>query len=217
MTAGTTATATALLPAIVIDPVDYLLVDIATGRHLPGDGVHVEQLAHEHGLSLAEAGAALDEAWCLGLVSRRATTTGGIVCWTPEATQVMLHRLARAMVSAVTAGPRCDAKRGLIDGDAQRFTVVELFGLTAPCDVALFLEVARALLGAWAPDLLDELIMPVAVLFSQSAQRVHGFEPAAEADVRCEMVRELVSSLIDGRTADFESTVADYVLALSTH
>lgn len=204
-------------PALVIAPIDYLLVDIATGRHRPGDAVHAEQLAHEHGLTVSDAQGALDEAWCLGLVSRSVSPAAGIVCWTPEVTQILLHRLARAMVSAVAGGPRCASTRGLIDGDASRLTVIELFGLSTLPDVDLFVEVARALLGAWRPALLDELAMPVTLLLSESAQRTHGFQPGADVETRSALVGDLVDCLIDGRTDDFAAAVADYALALSTH
>lgn len=213
MTAGNTATT--LLPTLIVDPFDYLLVDIATGRHLPGDGVHAEQLAHEHGLSIEDAHDAIDTAWRLGFVSRQGTGPGGILTYTPEASQVHLHRLARAMVAAVACGPRGAGAVGLIDGEEARFGVVELFGLTTPCDVELFLELGRALLGSWAPTLVDELVVPIAVLFSESAQFVHGVEFAAPPAVRRELVCSMVSSLIDGRTDDFAALVADYVIAMS--
>lgn len=213
MTAGNTATT--LLPTLIVEPLDYLLVDIATGRHLPGDGVHVEQLAHEHGLSLADAHEAIDAAWSLGFVSRQVAGSGGILTYSPEASQVHLHRLARAMVSAVGCGPRGAGTVGLIDGEEARFGAVELFGLTTPCDVELFLELGRALLSSWAPSLVDELVVPIAVLFSESAQFVHGIDFAAPPAVRRELVCGMVSALIDGRTDDFTALVADYVIAMS--
>lgn len=208
---------TALLPALVVDPVDYVLIDIATGRHLPGDGIHAEQLVREHGLTLDDAMAALDDAWRLGLVARTASPTAGTVSWTPEVSQIQLHRLTRAMVSAVSADRRAGCEPAVIDADSKRLTVIELFGLTTLPDLDVFLEVARALLGGWVPTLVDELAMPLAVFFTENAQRVHGAIPAADTDVRVEIVGALVASLLDGRIADFQEHVADYVLALSTH
>ncbi|BDZ48777.1 hypothetical protein GCM10025867_10180 [Frondihabitans sucicola] len=213
MTAGT---ATQLLPALIIDPVDYLLVDLATGRHLPGDVVHAGQLAHEHGLSDADALDALDAAACLGVVSCRAGRASAIVSWTPAVSQAQLHRLARAMVAAVGAVTSRDPYGvDVIDGEEARHGAVELFGLTVPGDVDLFLELARALLGRRSISVVDELVVPIAVLFSETAQQVHGLELAADAATRQELVCDLVRSLLDGRGDDFAALVADYALALS--
>lgn len=213
MPAGNTTTT--LRPTLIVEPFDYFLVDIATGRFLPGDGVHAEQLAHEHGLSVEDAHEVIETAWRLGFVTRQGMATGGILIYTPEASQVHLHRLARALVSAVSCGPRGAGTIGLIDGEQTRFGAVELFGLTTPCDVELFLELCRALLGTWAPHLLEELAVPVAVLFSESAQSVHGIEFAAPPVVRRELVCSMVRSLIDGRPDDFAAHVADYVVAMA--
>lgn len=201
--------------SLIVDPIDYVLVDIATGRLLPGDGVHAEQLAHEHGLDTADAAAAIDSAWHLGLVSRHGMAGGGTVAWCPEASQVHLHRLACAMVAAVAAGPRGRGTVGLIDGEQARIGAVELFGLTTPCDVELFLELGRALLGSCAPALVDELVVPIAVLFSEAAQSVHGLELAAPPEVRRDIACDLVRCLMDGRPGDFAGLVDDYLLALS--
>lgn len=213
MTAGTP---TQLLPAFVVDPIDYLLVDLATGRHLPGDMVHVEQLAHEHGLSGADALDALEAAVCLGFVTMRAGQTGALVTWTPQVSQAQLHRLARAMVTAAGAVSARDPYGiDLIDGEANRRGAVELFGLTTPSDVALFLEMARALLSRRSIAVVDELVVPIAVLFSETAQGVHGLEFAADEDTRQVLVCGLVRSLMDGRVADFADLMADYVVAMS--
>ncbi|RKR75742.1 hypothetical protein [Frondihabitans australicus] len=205
-----------LAPALVVDPVDYLLVDLATGRHLPGDAVHVEQLAEEHGLTCTEAREAVEAAWQLGFVLLGPGGTSGIVSWTPESTQRQLHRLARAMVAAVAGvGAGRQAPRHVIDGEQSRLGAVQLFGLTTPDDVDVFLELGRALLGSTAPALVDEVTVPLAVLLSEAAQVVHGMEFAAPAAVRREMVATMVSSLIDGRIDDFRDAIADYVVALS--
>lgn len=212
----TTGAATKLLPTIIVDPIDYLLVDIATGRHLPGDTVHAEQLAHEHGLTLDEAADALEAASCLGLVSRGARSSGAVVIWTPAVSQAQLHRLARAMVAAVAAvGPRDPYGVDVIDGEQSRLGAVELFGMTTPCDVELFLELARALLSRRSIGVLDDLVVPVAVLFCETAQRVHGLDFAASASTRQQIVCELVRSLMDGRPDEFADLMADYVVAMS--
>jgi hypothetical protein len=211
MSAGTT-----LIRPIIVDSVDHLLVDIATGRHLAGDAVHPELLAAEHGLPLDEAREALDDAWRLGFVSKVGAGSCGLVAWTPEASQLQLHRLARAMVTAVAGSQRATMGLGcVIDGERTRLGAVEHFGLTVPCDVELFLELARALLGDFAPTLLDELIAPLEVMFSDAATTVHGLEFAAPAEVRHTLVCDLVRSLMDGRVDDFRDLVADYVVALS--
>jgi len=213
MTAGAT---TSVLPALIVDPIDYLLVDIATGRHLPGDTVHAEHLAHEHGLSDLDARDALDAAVCLGLVTRRVGQNCALVSWTPDVSQAQLHRLARAMVSAVdTVSSRDPYGVDLIDGEQNRHGAVELFGLTTPCDVELFLELARALLSRRSIAVVDELVTPIAVLFSETAQQVHGLDFAADARTRQELVCGLVRSLMDGRADDFRDLLADYVVALS--
>lgn len=216
MNAGIT-TVTPITPiTLVVDPVDYLLADLATGRHLPGDAVHVQQLAFEHGLELDAAREALEVAWQLGFVSIAPDLSSAIVTWTPEASQRQLHRLARALVSAVSrAGDGRPVARHVIDGEQAREGAVEMFGLGTPDDVALFVELGRALLGTSAPALVDELSVPIAVLFSETAQSVYGLELAAPASVRREIVAELVSSLIDGRIDDFRDAVADYVVAMS--
>ena len=217
MTAGLT-----LSPALVVDPIDYLLVDIATGRHLPGDAVHAEQLAHEHGLDVETARDALEAAWHLGLVTRGPGGTSGVVVWTPEITQQQIHRLARAMVTAVQGICRGPIERhglaerhSVIDGEAARMGVIEMFGLATPCDVDLFLELARALLGGQAPTLVDELVVPIGVLMSEAAQVVHGIELAAPAAVRDELVGDLVRCLMDGDADGFTEALADYVVAVS--
>lgn len=212
MTAGFT---TQLLPTLIIDPIDYLLVDLATGRYLPGETVHAEQLAHEHGLSSDDAADALDAAWCLGLVARE-TRSAGRVTWCPEVSQMQLHRLARAMVAAVRGVSVRDSYGvDVIDGEQARLRAVDLFGLSAPADVDLFLELARALLCRRSITLLDELVVPVAVLFSMTAQEVHGIEYAASTLVRDEIVANLVRSLLDDRVDDFCDLIADYVVAMS--
>lgn len=216
MLAGSTLAATTLMPAAVIDPVDHLLVDIATGRHLPGDAVHPAQLAAEHGLDRDQGQEAVDAAWRLGFVSRVSAGSCGVVVWSPETTQLQLHRLARAMVTAVATACRAgETRRDVIDGEGTRVGAVELFGLTVPSDVELFLELAHTLLGDFAPTLLDELAAPVALMFSEAATTVHGLDFAASADVRCALICDLVRSLMDGRIDDFRDLVADYVVALS--
>lgn len=212
--------ASPLLPALIVDPVDYLLVDIATGRLLPGDAVHAEQLAHEHGLDLDAAGDAVDAAAQLGFVARGpvgfAAGTGGIVTWTPEQSQLQLHRLARAMViAASTSCSVVSANRDVIDGEQKRMGAVELFALITPGDVELFLELARALLGRASGPLLDEIVVPLAILSSEAAQTVHGFEFAAPQSVRQSLVCDMIRSLMDGRVVEFGDLVADYVIALS--
>jgi hypothetical protein len=213
MPAGASSLAVAPL---VVDPVDYLLVDIAVGRHLPGGTVHAAQLAHEHGLTDAEAIEALEAAWLLGFVSLGPGSTSGLVTWTPEDSLRQLHRLAGAMVSAVAMKNRSGlARADVIDGEAARMGAVELFGLTTPGDVELFLELARAVLGCRPGPLVDDLVVPVAVLFSVTAQSVHGLDFAAPAGVRERLVSDLVRCLIDGRVDDFAVTMSDYVLAMS--
>ncbi|MCU1529988.1 MAG: hypothetical protein JWP75_3751 [Frondihabitans sp.] len=213
MTAGTLTTK---LPALVIDPTDYLVVDIATGRHVPGDAIHAAQLAQEHDLTATEALEAIEGAWHLGLLSFLPDATSGIVVWTPQVTQRQVHRLARAMATTVATGGLTPAGApDLIDGEGSRFGAVELFGLSAPCDVDLFLELARALLSRSAPHLVDELVAPIAVLYSDEAQAVHAIEFAAPAVVRQEIVAEMVRSLMDGRSDDFADHLADYVVALA--
>lgn len=213
MTAGTLTTK---LPALVIDPTDYLVVDIATGRHLPGDAVHAAQLAHEHGLTAAEALEAVESGWHLGLLSFLPGATSGVVVWTPQSTQRQVHRLARAMAgAAATSGGLSGLHPDLIDGENDRFGAVELFGLSTPCDIDLFLELARALLSRSAPHLIDELVVPIAVLFSATAQSVHGIEFAAPDVIRQEIVAGMVRSLMDGRGDDFADGLADYVVALA--
>ncbi|GAA4675794.1 hypothetical protein [Frondihabitans cladoniiphilus] len=209
-------------PTAQPDPVDHLLVDLATGRHLPGDVLHVQQLVHEHGLTEGDAQSAVDTGWELGLLAKDGAASSARVVWTPEASQLHLHRLARHLV-VVARSTRPDAPRGigrpvdLIDGEPGRLTVVEQFGLSVPEDLLLFLDVARALLGRAAPQLLDELAAPIAVLFSEAAQRVHDFEPAAPLEVREEIVRDMVRSLIEREPEAFVDLVADYVVALGIH
>lgn len=211
MPAGTT-----LSPATIVDPVDHLLVDIATGRHPRGTAVPPEQLVAEHGLTLHEAREALDDAWRLGFVSRVGAGPFGLVSWTPEATQLQLHRLARGMVASVAGMHRDGMALGcVIDGERTRVGAVEHFGLTVPCDVELFLELGRALLGDFAPTLLDEVIAPLEVMLSEAATTVHGIEFAAPAGIRQTIMADLVRSLLDGRVDDFRDLVADYVVALS--
>jgi hypothetical protein len=213
MTAGTLTTK---LPALVIDPTDYLVVDIATGRHLPGDAVHAAQLAHEHGLTATEALEAIENGWHLGLLSFLPGATSGLVVWTPQVMQRQVHRLARVMAAAVTPpGLGSPGAPDLIDGENARFGAVELFGLTTPCDIEVFLELARALLSRSAPQIVDELVVPIAVLSSETAQSVHDLEFAATSAVRQEIVAEMVHSLMDGRSADFADHLADYVVALA--
>jgi hypothetical protein len=207
---------TAVLPTLVVDPVDYLLVDLATGRHLPGDTIHVEQLAFEHGLSSVDAGDALAAASCLGLVSFGGSRAGALVTWSPLVSQSQLHRLARAMVTAVgTVSPRDPYGVDVIDGEQNRLSAVELFDLQTPCDVELFLELARALLSRRSIAVIDELVVPIAVLFSATALRVHGLELAADDDTRQQIVCGLVRSLMDGDVEAFGDLMADYVVAMS--
>lgn len=212
MIAGST---TSLIPTLLVDPVDHLLVDVATGRYLRGDTVHAGVLAREHGFDRAEAVDLLDASWCLGIVSRPSAGSA-VVTWSPEASQVQLQRLARVMVAAVgTVTARDPYGVAVIDGEETRLGAAELFSLGTPCDVDLFLEVARALLSRRSIAVLDELVSPLAILFSRVAQEVHGFQLAASDDVRAEIVRALVLSLMDGRVDAFKDLVADYVVAMS--
>lgn len=201
---------------LVVDPVDYFLVDIAVGRHLPGGTVHAAQLAHEHGLSDAEAIEALDAAWLLGFVSLDAGRTSGLIIWTPESSLRQLHRLAGAMVAAVGTKSRTGLPHAdVIDGEEARMGAVELFALTTPNDVEVFLELARALLGCRPGPLVDDLVVPLAVLFSATAQHVHGLAFAAPLEVRERLVSDLVRCLIDGRADDFALAMSDYLVAMS--
>jgi len=213
MTAGA---ATLAFPSLIVDPLDYFVVDIAVGRHLPGGTVHASQLAYEHGLTDEEALDALDAAVCLGLASRRTGEGDVSVSWSPSVSQSHLHRLARAMVMAVGAiNDRDPYGIDLIDGERDRFGAVEFFGLTTPCDVELFLELARALLARRSIAVVDDLVSPIAILFSETAQHVHGLEFAADERYRQELVSGLVRSLLDGRSEAFVDLLADYVVALS--
>lgn len=213
MTAGA---APQLLPSLLVDPIDYLLADIAAGRHRPGDSVHVHQLTGEHGLTPAEAHDVLEAACCLGVVSRAAHHAGAVVCWSPDVSQRQLQRLARAMVAAIRSSSARDPYGvDVIDAEESLAGDIGSFGLTASCDVVVFLAVAHALLGRRSIALLDELAAPVAVFFSETAQRVHGIELAADAETRRQIVGELVRSLIDRRPDDFAALMRDYVTAMS--
>lgn len=212
MTAGTLSTH----PALVIAPIDYLLVDIGTGRHLPGDAIHAAQLAHEHGLDEIEAAEAVQGAWLQGFLSPDPTLTSGLVTWTPEMTARHLHQLARAMVVAVrTPCIASEHSPDLIDGEESRVGAVELFGLSTPCDLALFLELARALLSRTERHLVDEVVVPISVLFSDASRAVHGLEFAAPDVVRHGIVSRATRSLMDDRVDDFTEAVADYLVAVS--
>lgn len=202
-------------PTLLVDPIDHLLVDLATGRHLTGDTVHADELAGEHDLDSTQADDVLQAAWCLGLVSRPSARSA-VITWTPEVSQVQLHRLARAMVAAVgTVTTRDPYGVAVIDGEEARLGAAELFELETPCDVDLFLELARALLSRRSIAVVDELVSPLSILFSRVALEMHGVRLAATDDVRAEIVRGLVLSLMDGRVDDFRDLVADYVVAMS--
>ncbi len=209
-------TSAPLRPTLVVDPVDYLLADVALGRHLPGEPVHAAQLAEEHGITGAEAVEAVETAWFLGVLTRGHSIAEGRVAWTPAGTEAQVHRLARAMVAMVrrpvsTRETACS----VIDGEDLRQGAAELFDLRTPADLVVFLELARALLGRSDRLLVDDLVAPVAILFSEVSQETHGIEFAAPAAVRDDLVRGLVRALIEERVDDFADLVDDYVLALS--
>jgi hypothetical protein len=203
-------------PALVVDPVDHLLADVALGRSLPGDVVHALHLAEEHALTAAEAVEAVETAWFLGVLTRGDSIAEGRVAWTPGSTEAQVHRLARSMVSVArrSASAR-EAALPVIDGEGLRLGAAELFDLRTPDDLVVFLELAHALLGRSDRLLVDDLVAPVAILFSRASQETHGIEFAAPPAVRDDLVRGLVRSLIDGRADDFADLVDDYLLALS--
>ena len=202
---------------LIIDPVEYLAVDIATGRHLPGHIFSRETIAVEHGLADDQVDEALDSAWLLGLVSRPLASGSSIVQWSPDESQRHLFRVVRAMADVVRWGPSDHHRlpHDVIDGEGARFGAVDAFGLRVPADVELFLEVARALLSRRASAIVDEFVAPLSIFSSEAAQVVHGFAFTATEPERDEIVSRLVSALIDGRAAAFSALLDDYRHAMT--
>ncbi|WP_423921135.1 hypothetical protein ACPEEZ_00170 [Frigoribacterium sp. 2-23] len=193
---------------------DLLLVDIATGRYLPGDSIEPETAAREHDCTPLEMHAALADLRRAGLVTQAMFAPGMVVVWHHRYNETLMRRLGRLLALAVAKQPDLET----VAEPVRRATAAEAHGLQLPDDAARFFDIARALVSvlpaAVAGHAVTDLITPLETMYSTTSMTVHGITPALSEAVRHTIVDLLEHAAHYGEWTDVCGFVADYGVAI---
>jgi DNA-binding GntR family transcriptional regulator len=194
--------------------VELLLADVAVGRWMPGDEIDVPTAAAEHEVPEATVRLALHDLRRAGLTSTNPFTGGSVVVWHRRHNEVLMRRLVG--VVTVIAGRRPSLAD--LPEPAPASSAVARRGLVLPPDLAHLLDLVRlfvlVLPEASRRQVVAEVVMPLAVLGTTTAMRVHGVVPAISDDVRAVIVDLVEVAAHYGEWDDVPVLVADYAVAL---
>jgi DNA-binding GntR family transcriptional regulator len=196
------------------DAAELVLVDVATGRWLPGDEVDPLVVAREHGLAPHVVLAALGDLRRLGLLARSPFTGASVVVWHRRANEVLMRRLALALADVADLAPVLGE---LPEPAPTGPCVAARHGFELPADVAHLLDLARTMLAALPSGegsrVVADVVRPLSVLATRTAMRVHGVEPALPEQVRGEIVDLVEAAAHYGEWSSVPGLVADYSVA----
>ncbi|MBD8728323.1 hypothetical protein [Frigoribacterium sp. CFBP 13707] len=205
-------------PRPAVDPAGLMLVDIATGRYLPGDEIDAQVVAREHGLRPVDVRIALYDLRRAGLVTGVPFSGTRVVVWHRRTNEALMRRLGRVLAGVAAASPVLEA---LPEPAETRLPAADLLvrhGLALPADVEHFLDLARTMVDTLPADervrVHSELLLPLTVLSTTTALHVHGVVPALPEGVRGAIVDLVEAAAHYGDWADVPGLVADYTVAL---
>ena len=203
-------------PRPVVDLVgDVFLVDLATGRHTPGDVLDESAVADELGVTLAEVRRSVDVLCRIGVLLRPPFGRDAVVGLPAYCTTTLLRRLGGAIELALARGAQAED----LPEPRPAATLGDRHGLETPLDIARLIELADPLLGLFDDDeaarLDREVVRPLSVLATEQALRVHGAAPALSDDLRARIVDEIETAVHYGEWRAIPGLMADFSIAFA--
>ena len=194
---------------------DALLIDLATGRHTPGDVLDDSAVARELGVSLGEVRRSIDVLCRIGMLLRAPFGSDAVVGLPAYSVTTLLRRLGGAMELALARGPQVED----LPEPRPGATLADRFGLESPLDIARLVELADPLFGLFDDDeaarLDREVVGPLSVLASIDALRVHDSRPALPDDLRARIVDEIEAAVHYGEWRSIAGLMADFGIAFA--
>lgn len=145
-----------------------MLVDIATGRYLPGDEIDAQVVAREHGLRPVDVRIALYDLRRAGLVTGVPFSGTRVVVWHRRTNEALMRRLGRVLAGVAAASPVLEALPEPAETRLPAAALLVRHGLALPADVEHFLDLARTMVDTLPADervrVHSELLLPLTVL-----------------------------------------------------
>jgi len=199
-------------------PAGLLLVDIATGRYRAGDEIDALVAAREHGLRPADVRIALYDLRRAGLVTGVPFSGTRVVVWHRRSAEELMRRLVQVISRVAEAAPVLEALPEPGVGRLPGSALLRRHGLELPADVEHLLDLARTMVDVLEADerarVRDEVLLPLTVLCTTTAMRVHGLVPALPEGIRGAIVDLVEAAAHYGDWADVPGLVSDYAVAL---